>query len=82
MLSQITASNHSQLKKNKHNTGMMPSYRGDLDSDVCTSFFSLAVILPGSSDFTQNFYHICVLLDVKILAVSLFYVINLLYPFW
>ena len=24
---------HGQLKKNEHNTGLVPSYQGDLDSD-------------------------------------------------
>ena len=37
MLSRTAAGSHSQPKKNGHNTGVMISYRGDLDSDVCPS---------------------------------------------
>ena len=42
MLSRTATGSNSQPKKNGLNTGVMPSYRGDLDSDICTSFFSLA----------------------------------------
>ena len=36
MLSWMAAGNYSQLKKNKHNYVVMPSYQGVLDNDLCT----------------------------------------------
>ena len=42
-------------KETEHNTGVVPSFQGDLDSDVCTSFL-LAAILPGSTEYRSQIF--------------------------